>query len=122
MGLLSKAVILRTTLPHPKAAQPAAAGIRTFLDNYQQSSLSFHCVVLKALAGNSVARDTAAAMVVHFGSAYSLPGGKCLVCVPGDMDRELLIHRLSKSMNAVALSQFKTESAAEAAQALTPYL
>jgi hypothetical protein len=84
---------------------------------FQKKSVPFHCMVLRSLPAQS-----AADLAAHFGLACALPDGNCLVLFPGDMDRELVAHRLSRSANALAISLFTSVSAADALEALGPHL
>jgi hypothetical protein len=61
-------------------------------------------------------------MVSSFGVAFPLPPGNCLVLFPETMDRELLAHRLSKSLKTQALHHFRADDPGAAAAQLGPYL
>ena len=111
MGLLSKAAVQHSSEPE----SPAIAGLRAFIEEYQTISGVFQCIVLNA--------DAAAVnpTVAHFGAVHALRSG-CLVLAPRSMDRELLAHRLSKSLNADILCQCGADSAESALQSLADWL
>jgi hypothetical protein len=112
MGLLSKAAVKQNTGFSAGAGDEA----RSVIENFQKSVSSFHCIVLEN-AGTSTA-----AMLARAGAVCALPSGNCLVLVPGAADRELLAHRLSKSLNAAVLCQCGAASAEEAYSALDSWL
>ncbi|GHV94050.1 hypothetical protein AGMMS50293_03700 [Spirochaetia bacterium] len=111
MGLLSKAAVQHSSEPESRAI----AELRAFIEEYQTISGVFQCIIINADAA------TVNPMVTHFGAAYTLPSG-CLVLIPYSMDRELLAHRLSKSLNADILCQCGADSAESALQSLADWL
>jgi hypothetical protein len=60
-------------------------------------------------------------MVSALGAARALPSRRCLVLFPNSIDRELLAHRLSKSLNTEVLAVF-TADAQAASKLIRPYL
>lgn len=122
MGLLSKAADdLNVTVSGLRPSGDTAA-IQTFIEDFQQNAPSFHCLILAAPEGNGGGVEAAGTMLARFGAVRALPGGNCLALIPGDVDRELIAHRFSLSMNVSVLFQISAESAAEAVQAISPYL
>jgi hypothetical protein len=118
MGLLIKAAAVRNTAVSSSGAlEPGGPGISGLLEAFQKRSVPFHCIVLRSLPPRR-ASDLAA----YFGLARALPDGNCLVLFPGDMDRELIAHRLSRSAGAVVISLFTSVSAVDALEALGPHL
>jgi hypothetical protein len=103
MGLLSKAAV---------KVGDAEYEIR----EYHKTHPSFQGIILKFPADSKLFR-----MVSHFGAAFALSPEHSLVLLPEDVDRELLAHRLSKSLNAPVLDQFQSGDPGEALGLLEPY-
>jgi hypothetical protein len=103
MGLLSKAAV----------KQAARADLRAVINAYQTDNLSFNCIVLHADA------QSVNAMVSAAGAVQPLGGGKCLILLPLSVDRELLAHRLSKTLNAEILCQCAANSSDTVLEAIT---
>jgi hypothetical protein len=61
-------------------------------------------------------------MVTLLGIAVVLPSGRNLILLPGTLDKELVAHRLSKSLNVKALMVFTAESSGEALNFIRSYL
>jgi hypothetical protein len=61
-------------------------------------------------------------MVSSFGSVFSLSTGNCLTLFSKTMDRELLAHRLSKSLNTQVVYHFQADDPDTALSQLGPYL
>ena len=112
MGLLSKAAEEHTFKLPPGDKNKC----RQFLENYAKKYNSFHCILIKAGA------DILHGMVSHFGSVFDLENGACLVLVPREMDRQLLVHRLSQSLDADILHQCAACSPDEALTSISSFL
>jgi hypothetical protein len=61
-------------------------------------------------------------MVCALGTAAALPSGRCLVLFSHTLDRELLAHRLSKSLKTQALSVFAADNLEAVPDIIRPYL
>jgi hypothetical protein len=61
-------------------------------------------------------------MAGYDAACVDLPGGNCLVLLPGELDMELFSHRLSNSTGLAVLSQVNAVSPSLASEMLTPYL
>ncbi|GHV61043.1 hypothetical protein AGMMS49587_04140 [Spirochaetia bacterium] len=61
-------------------------------------------------------------MVSALGAAAALPSRRCLVLFPNTIDRELLAHRLSKSLKTAALSVFTADNVQAVSDIIRPYL
>jgi hypothetical protein len=103
MGLLSKAAV---------RFGDAEYEIR----EYHKTHPSFHGIILKFPFDPKLSQ-----MVSHFGVAFALAPELCLVLIPENMDRELLAHRLSKSLNVQVLDQFQAGDPGEVLDLLEPY-
>ena len=113
MGLLSKAAVRCSPGESAKARDDA----REFIEDFQKTNPSFHCIVLE-----NTGELVTAGILGKTGKSRALPGGNCLVLAPGRIDRDLLAHRLSKSLAAKLLCRCGAGSAEEALEALAPWL
>jgi hypothetical protein len=103
MGLLSKAAV---------KTGDAAYEIRE--DHKNQPF--FQGIVLKISFDQKISR-----MMSYLGAAGPLSGENTLVLIPQTVDRELLAHRLSKSLHAQVLYQFEADDPGKALDLLEPY-
>jgi hypothetical protein len=110
MGLLSKAAV--------KTESPAGAetAVHALLGAFAAANDSFHVIVLQADA------QAVQGMTENIGTVVDLGGGKCLVLMNRSADRELVAHRLAKSLNAETLCQYEADSADAALEALGSFL
>jgi hypothetical protein len=126
---------IREVLVPPSGAAPAKPkenmsaeekNTGAIIDAYQKDNPTFLCIVMggakKSGALSAGINKITAGMVSYFGSVHPLPRGACLVLIPGDMDGELVAHRLEKSMETKAACCFRAESSAQALKLLKPYL
>ncbi|GHU96078.1 hypothetical protein FACS189479_09750 [Spirochaetia bacterium] len=60
--------------------------------------------------------------VTALGAAAALPSRRCLVLFSGAIDRDLLAHRLSKSLNTQALAVFMADNIQAVSDKIRPYL
>lgn len=106
------------------SAAPGVSEISALIDMYQKQKMSFHCIILHSSAACETSlAEAITGMIAHHGSVCGqLPGGNCLVLIPGSLDMELFSHRLSKSANATVIFQFSADSSAVALEAIKPYL
>jgi hypothetical protein len=56
------------------------------------------------------------------GSVIALSAGNPLILLPQSMDRELILHRLTKSLNVKPILSFETDSSESALKQLQPFL
>jgi hypothetical protein len=61
-------------------------------------------------------------MVALMGITMVLPSGCSLILIPGTLDKELIAHRISSSLNAKVLMIFEAGSSKEALDLIRPYL
>ena len=104
MGLLSKAV------------EKNGGGVRSFIENYSNITESFNIIFIKADA------EAVNGMVSHLGKVMKIGKGNSLVLIPPDLDRQLLAHRISNSLDAPVLYQSAADSGDEAFKAIVPFL
>ena len=133
MGLLDRAtakkkVNAQTSNASPSAARQSAVrqsaardavpqSVQTIIADFHRKNPLFHCIALRA---NS--KDIAALMAGHGTVCIALPGGKCLLLLPGGLDAELFAHRLSQSTGATILFQTSAHEPSLAFNKLRPYL
>ena len=91
--------------------------VQTIIVDFHRKNPLFHCIVLQANG-----RDIAALMTGHGAVCLALPGGKCLVLLPGGLDAELFAHRLSQSTGSKILFQTSAHEPSLAFNKLRPYL
>jgi hypothetical protein len=94
---------------------------------YNKLNSEFNGIVLDLPGGEGQGRAEEFNKAVHnmtslLGLTLALPSGRSLVLLPGPLDKELVAHRLSKSLNAEALLVFKAASPGEALNLMGPYL
>jgi hypothetical protein len=110
--------------PETNPRVSAAGGgesIQTFLEKFAGNYKTFHGIVLNAGNGKSGKKNLSALaseMVSRIGAAAALPDGNCLILASEDVDRELLAHRLGKSIKTKVLLQFSADSAGGALEEL----
>ncbi|MDR3167288.1 MAG: hypothetical protein LBT93_05040 [Treponema sp.] len=72
-------------------------------------------------AGDKKFLDRLSDMILCFGTAISLPAGRSLVLMPSSLDRELIVHRISHSLNTPSLGAFRALDPDEAMKELQPF-
>jgi hypothetical protein len=94
---------------------------------YNKINSRFNGIVLDLPAGT--AKDKAEEfnkavynMTALLGITVALPSGRSLILLPAPLDKELVAHRLSNSLNTKALMVFKAESPGEALDLIRSYL
>ncbi|MDR2258829.1 MAG: hypothetical protein LBE14_06745 [Treponema sp.] len=116
--------------PPAKANHPAGQSreeIARGLRQYHTNHPSFQGILLepprkeRGEAKNGFT-ERVSRMVSSFGSVFPLPPGNCLVLFPETIDRELLAHRLSKSLDSQVLRHFQADDPGTAIIQLGPYL
>jgi hypothetical protein len=130
MGLLSKAAF-KIIPPGPGEGGPVSPqiisplSVTNEISEYCKNNPVFQGIVFETPdTYNSSAEfaEVLAGVTAALGTALPLPSRFCLVLVPGDFDRELLIHRLTESLKIKAVFQLKANSPDKALQLLHAYL
>jgi hypothetical protein len=119
--------------PAPRAAEEdilpdqKQSGTADEIRQYHSSHASFQGIILEIPQGEN--GETAAdfsekvfRMISAFGSVSSLPAGNCMALFPETIDRELLAHRLSKSLKTRMLYHFQADDPGMAMAQIGPYL
>jgi hypothetical protein len=134
MGLLSKAIITASPNPprggrpgqsvaegYPKrmSAKAKAKVVQDMLLNYWLQNSPFQGIVLglpkyAGEAGVEQFLATVAVIVASFGGLIRLPSKNILILFSHTLDRELLVHRLTRTLRTQALVSFKAVSPGEA--------
>jgi hypothetical protein len=144
MGLLTKAAA--RTHPGPAGAEKPAAGeraaarpaekrgasggeeirgIKKNIIQYQKDKAPFQGIILDAPVHGGTGKkflDKLGDMILCFGTVISLPGERSLILLPASLDRELIAHRISRSLNTPALSTFGAPDPDGAMKDLLPFL
>jgi hypothetical protein len=126
MGLLSKAITANPPGFRPGQAAQVPAGteeVRNIIRGYWLRNPSCQGIVLELPeyakrdcfpeAGFETFFGTVASMVASFGRAVRLPSKNILILFSKAGDRELLTHRLVKSLRTRALASFEADSPGE---------
>ncbi len=90
----------RFSLP-PAQQEPNSAALKDFLASALRGAPGLHLIVLQRDGDEDLANEASAALSA-LGSAMEIDHGRALIAVPTGHDRELLAHRLAKSLQAVA--------------------
>ena len=102
MGLLSRALDSTKGLDN---VFPLETRIRQFYDVYN----NLNCIVLKS-GGDKNLFHKIKNIIDRTGTVMLLPSGNPLILLRGTVDRELIAHRLSKSLNVLPLLTLQAES------------
>ncbi|MDR2104047.1 MAG: hypothetical protein LBP42_08100 [Treponema sp.] len=142
MGLLSKAAAKADPRGHEdRAGKPASEGaegrksfteedaqrIRGNITQYYRDNSPFQGIILEnsGQAGEETGRkflDQVTDMILYFGISIGLPGGRSLVLLPASLDRELIAHRISHSLNIPSLGTFWADDPEGAMKELAAFL
>ena len=112
MGLLDRAGNV-TVNAEPGSPQPGS--FEEEIIRYHKINPVFNCVLLE-IPASSGGEDKAdfcqkvSGMINKIGSVIPLPSGRPLILLPSSIDRELIAHRLSKSLAAMPLLSFEAAS------------
>ena len=112
MGLLEKAISVLGN----------AVNIHMTVTDFHRANALFHCIVLQGGEGKAFSRNIADRLEGHGAVCPELPGGRCLVLLPGGLDMDLFAHRLSHSTGSSVLFTTSAYDSDTAIEALTPYL
>jgi hypothetical protein len=99
--------------------------IQTEIDKFQDRYPVFYGIVLKGPPGAKANEDFTArisAMIRLFGICTALPGFRQLLLLPGNADKELIQHRLSKSLNTEPILSFKADTTEKALALVKNYI
>jgi hypothetical protein len=112
MGLLSK------------AASWGIGYIKKELIQYHTAHGVFNGIIFEApkTREQSTSGDPVSAITASFAVTLSLPAFRCLMLFPSSIDKELVAHRISKTLKREALCIFESGSPGEALERLRPYL
>jgi len=80
------------------------------INQFHQMHLEFNCIVLEKPAMETTFCERVSAMVDHLGAVIPLPSDRPLILFPAMMDRELIAHRLSKTLNTKVLLSFEASN------------
>ena len=124
MGLLSRAEDKspeeqfppeNETLGEIPEAAPETNALEEEIAQYHETNAAFHCLVFEHPA--SAGEDEKAGfckkvseMIHKTGVVIPLSLNRPLILLPGAMDRELIAHRISKSLKATPLLSFEADS------------
>jgi hypothetical protein len=127
MGLLSKAITVNPPAVRQKQVsagirpgQPAGAeAVQDQIRGYWRQNPSFQGIVLErpdhsGEAGDKTFFASTASAAASLGRVIRLPSKNILILFPKALDRELLIHRLVRTLRARALAGFEAGSPGEA--------
>ena len=114
MGLLERAIASADAVPRSSASLKKA---QTVINNFHKKNPVFHIILFQ---GN--VREMAAMTADHGALCTDFPGKKCLVLLPGNLDRELYAHRLSKSTGSDIMYQSDAKTPSFAVEKLAPFL
>jgi hypothetical protein len=117
MGLLERAIANNNTHLAGTSGEVNTNILIDLINDFANTNLVFHCIVFQGNAG-----EISAMMAGHHAVCAHLSGEKCLVLLPGSLDRELFAHRLSHSAKSAVLFQSGANSASFAIEILAPYL
>jgi hypothetical protein len=128
MGLLRKAADKAGSEPekNTNGAVAEPGHIEGFIRNFYHTHLFFQGIVLEIPPENrgetrEAFGEKVSRMVSAFGPVFPLSPENLLVLIPDKLDRELLAHRLSKSLNTRVLFCFQADDPARALALLAPY-
>jgi hypothetical protein len=122
MGLLSRAAARELQI----RAQPRRPPVWDKLAAYGKDRSGFQGIVLEPPGdmeeGPEEFTARVAAMVASFGTALTLPAAGTLILFDKSKDRELISHRISKTLRTRALFNFQADNPGDAYKLLQAYL
>jgi hypothetical protein len=124
---IDKILVRKTRSNASQGLAHASDPLEAAIAQYNKLNSEFNGIVLDlpAGAGEGKAEEFNKAvcnMASLVGLTLALPSGRSLVLFPDPLDKELIAHRLSNSLNAEALLVFKAASPGEALELMGPYL
>jgi hypothetical protein len=124
---IDKILIRNVSDPAPQHFKNIPGPLEAAITQYNKINPQFNGIVLDFPAG--MAEDEAEDfnkmvynMVSLLGITMILPSRRSLILLPGSLDKEIIAHRISNSLNTKALIVFKSESPGEALDIIRPYL
>jgi hypothetical protein len=127
MGLLSKAAVKMTEPAETVASAAPEGDIARELEKHFSANSSMQGIVLEIPPGFNAKKEgedfgaRVSRIVAIIGSALPLPPRAILTLFSGTSDRELIAHRLERSLNTKILTAFTAESVVEALKHIGPY-
>jgi len=115
MGLLDRIEAMDAGRDPPAAPGGVPDAARELVTGFARGSASFHVLILRRDCGDGGLSDAVTALAgAHGARCADLPGGECLVLLPGALDPDLFAHRICDSAGASAVFRFSSGSADEA--------
>jgi hypothetical protein len=109
MGLLSKI----------EDRSSAAGSLRSSIIRFHERHSGLNCIVFENHKGNTFLAQVSG-MLSGTGDVVPLSSGRALVLLPGTLDRELIAHRLSKSLNISPLLSFEARESENVINQIKP--
>jgi hypothetical protein len=146
MGLLRKVITSNPSNTQAKEgfgpAKPEEGTVREALLNYGLNNPVYQGIVLEMPEPTAMPRtvgpqaevlpaDTGqfekyfnlvSFMVASFGNTIRLPTNRALILLPGTKDRQLIGHRLAKTLQTNTLADFEAENPDQALSRIQPFL
>jgi len=127
MGLLNKAKIMNSSDTRSIVSGEGAAFPGNILDtlkSFHRENPLFHCILLQKNDGTGKALAQSIELLIngYHAVCVGLSSGKCLVLLPGGLDKDIFAHRLSKSTGSLMLSQSSADSISVAVDTLSHHL
>jgi len=117
MGLLGKAIAINNAdhadTGNAVAGNADTGGLKALIVDFHRKNSLFHGIIF-----SGVSPDINAMLNGHGAVCSNIPGGNCLTLLPGELDRELFAHLLSRSSGLAILSQFSADVVSPAFDAL----
>jgi hypothetical protein len=114
-GVLPDGFEIRSGVP----AASGQGGVKNDIRAYHRVNPSFQGIVLEN--GGDVP-DNTAGMISSFGIAIALPSRNTLILFPPSLDRELIAHRLSKSLHRTCVCTFTADNPDSAFAVIQPFI
>jgi hypothetical protein len=120
-------ILVRKASLASKSGANISGPLEAAIMQYNKVNAQFNGIVLDLPAGMAEEevedfKKTLYNMVALLGITMLLPSGHSLVLLPGTLDKELIAHRLSNSLNAKALMVFEAKNSEEALAFIRSYL
>jgi hypothetical protein len=110
MGLLSRTVGSAALYPAHSGNYDTSGSIVEKVTQYQKTYGRFNCILFEIPDGGSDLCQKLAGMIKYTGIVIPLSPSRPLILLPSSVDRELIVHRLSKTLKAAPLFSFEAGS------------